>query len=280
MVLDKKDVDEIVYLFFTGYPISSMVGLKEVTEQCIRDTLRKAIIHFERFEEFRINYDDYVPEVIEIDEIYLNVQGSREFYGWVAYDPKKKFIITFELGKRDEETLERLFKRLQKYRGKTKLVLVDGLKNYETMIRKYLVKTRYHPFVGVLNKSKYSKKLNGFVTYGMFGKSRKQVEEVIQELGLGTKISTALIECLNKLLRDGSPYLTRRSARKGRGLKWIEYSLKGIRFFRNWCKPHWSLSFRSSKNWIKWKITPLMEMNILEKPLTIKRILQTRIIPH
>ena len=73
MKLDKKDVDEIVYLFFHGFPISDMPELKGVTEQCIRDTLSKAIAHFERFEEFKINYGDYIPEVIEIDEIYLNV---------------------------------------------------------------------------------------------------------------------------------------------------------------------------------------------------------------
>ena len=53
MKLSKKDVDEIVYLFFHGFPISDMVGLKGVTEQCIRDTLSRAIMHFERFEEFK-----------------------------------------------------------------------------------------------------------------------------------------------------------------------------------------------------------------------------------
>ena len=74
----------------------------------------------------------------EIDEIYLNVQGSKEFYGWIAYDPKNKFIIHVELGKRDEETLKNLFSRLKRYRGKTKLVLVDALRSYENLIKKYL----------------------------------------------------------------------------------------------------------------------------------------------
>lgn len=279
MKLDKKDVDEIIYLFFHGFPISDMPELKGVTEQCIRDTLSKAIVHFERFEEFKINYDDYIPEIIEIDEIYLNVQGSREFYGWVAYDPKNKFIIHVEIGKRDEETLKNLFFRLKKYRGKTKLVLVDALRSYENLIKKYLSKNGHFPSVGVINKSKYMKQQQGFLTYGLFGVGRTSIEELMQEYGIGNKISTALIECLNKLIRDDSPYLKRRSARKGRGLKWILKSLKGIRFFRNWCKAHWRLSFRSSKNWLKIKITPLMEIGITDHILSIREILSTKI-PH
>jgi IS1 family transposase len=279
MKLDKKDVDEVIYLFFHGFPVSEMPNLKGVTEQCIRDTLSKAIIHFERFEEFKINYDGYIPEIIEIDEIYLNVQGSKEFYGWIAYDPKNKFIIHAELGKRDEETLRNLFSRLKKYRGKTKLVLVDGLKSYKHLIMKYLGKNGHPPKVGVLNKSKYMKEQQGFLTYGLFGVGRTGIEELIQKYGIGNKISTALIECLNKLIRDNSPYLKRRSARKGRGLRWILKSLKGIRFFRNFCKPHWALSFRSSKNWLKIKITPLMEIDIADHILSIREILSCKI-PH
>ena len=277
MKLDKKDVDEIIYLFFHGFPIADMVDLKGVTEQCIRDTLRKTIVHFERFESFKINYDDYIPEIIEIDELYLNVQGSKEFYGWIAYDPKNKFIIAVILGKRDEETLEKLFKRLKKYRGKTKLILVDGLKSYKHLIMRHLAKNGHPPKVGVLNKSKYMKEQQGFLTYGLFGVGRTKIELLIQQYGIGTKISTALIECLNKLIRDDSPYLKRRSARKGRGLQWIQRSLNGIRFFRNWCKAHWALSFRSSKNWLKWKITPLMEIGKADHVFSIREIMSTRI---
>ena len=123
------------------------------------------------------------------------------------------------------------------------------------------------------------KEQQGFLTYGLFGVGRTSIEELMQEHGIGNKISTALIECLNKLIRDDSPYLKRRSARKGRGLKWILKSIKGIRFFRNFCKAHWALSFRSSKNWLNLKITPLMEIGIVDHILSIREILSTKI-PH
>jgi len=273
MRINDKDLYEMIYLFFTGYPISQMVGLKNYSESTIRLNLSKCIEHFEKFEEYKINDEDYIPEVVEVDEIYLKIQGSKEFYGWIAYDPKNKFFIALQVGKRDEETLEKLFKRLSKYRGKVKLVMIDGYKNYKKLVRKYLGKTRFKPLTGVINKSKWSKKLNGFVTYGYFGKSRKEVEKLVKEYCLGNKISTALIESFNQKIRDSLAYMTRRSARIPRLLEWAERALRGLRFYRNYIKPSLPLSFKSSKNWIQWAITPAMEVGLIQKPLTIEEVL-------
>jgi IS1 family transposase len=273
MRIEDKDLYEMVYLFFHGFPISDMVGLKGYSEATVRDSLSKCIEHFAKFEQFRINYDDYIPEVVEVDEIYIKIQGHREFFGWIAYDPVNKFIIYIQIGKRNEETLEKLFKRLKPYRGKVKLVMVDGYKNYETLIKKYLAKNGHMPTTGVINKSKYKKELNGFLTYGYFGKSRNQVEQLIKQYGLGNKISTALIETMNQKIRDSLAYMTRRSYRIPRLLEWAEKALKGLRFFRNYIRPSLPLSFKSSKNWIKWPITPAMEIGLTENPLTIEEVL-------
>ncbi|RLF38615.1 MAG: hypothetical protein DRN12_08150 [Thermoplasmata archaeon] len=74
---------------------------------------------------------DYLPEVIEIDEIYVKLQGEKKFYGWLAYDPRNKFIVDFVVGKRDDDTLEELFEKLKRFRGRVKLVLIDGYQGYE-----------------------------------------------------------------------------------------------------------------------------------------------------
>jgi|TARA_Y100000310_G_C20557232_1_gene751189 IS1 family transposase len=273
MRIDDKDLYEMVYLFFTGYPISEMVGLKGYSESTIRDNLLKCIEHFGKFEQFRINYDEYVPEVVEVDEIYLRIQGHREFYGWVAYDPVNKFVIDVEVGKRNEETLEKLFKRLSTYRGKVKLAMVDGYRNYKKLIKKYLARNGHMPTTGVINKSKYVPKLEGFLTYAYFGKSRKDAEQLVKHYGIGHKISTAMIENLNQKIRDSLAYMRRRSARMPRLLEWGERALRGLRIFRNYTQPSLPLSFKSSKNWIKWPITPAMEVGLTEKPLTIEEIL-------
>lgn len=273
MRISDKDLYDYVYLFFTGYPMSNMVGLRKHSESTIRLNLSKCIEHFEKFEKYNINDEDYVPEIIEVDEIYIKIQGSREFFGWIAYDPKNKFFIALEIGKRNEETLEKLFKRLKRYRGKVKLVLVDGCKMFEGVIKRFLAKNGHMPTTGVLNKSKWSKKLNGFVTYGYFGKSRKEVEKLVKKYGIGNKISTALIESFNQKIRDSLAYMTRRSARIPRLLEWAKKALRGLRFFRNYIKPSLPLSFKSSKNWIQWPITPAMEVGLTNKLLTIQEVL-------
>lgn len=277
MRINDKDAYEIIYLFCTGYPISQMAHMKKYAESNVRSFLKKTVKQFHKFESYKMLESGYTPEVIEIDEIWVNMQGEKVFFGWIAYDPKNKIIIDFILGKRDKETLEKLFKRLQIYRTKVKLCLIDGYKGYEDLIRKYLGRTRNKPLTGVINKSKWCKKTNGFLTYGLFGKSRKDVEDTIKELGIGNKITTALIERINRDIRDCSSYLKRRTPRLARLKEWVEISLKGIKFFHNETKAHGTLSFKSSKNWISIPITPFMEAGILDHIIDIEDFLFT---PH
>lgn len=277
MRINDRDAYEIIYLFCTGYPISQMAHMKGYAESNVRNFLKKTVKQFHKFESYKFLESSYTPEVIEVDEIWVNIQGEEVFFGWIAYDPKNKVIIDFILGKRDKETLEKLFKKLSVYRTKIKLCLIDGYKGYEDLIRKYLGRTRNKPLTGVINKSKWSKKTNSFVTYGLFGKSRKNVEDIIKELGLGEKITTALIERINRDLRDCSAYLKRRTPRLARLREWVDISLKGIKFFHNATKAHGTLSFKSSKNWISIPITPFMEAGILDYIVDIKEFLFT---PH
>lgn len=90
------------------------------------------------------------------------------------------------------------------------------------------------------------------------------------------KISTALIECLNSQIRDNTNGMRRRSKRKFRGLNWAEIGISGFRFLHNFLKAHWSLSVRSSKNWIKIPATPAMIAGILPIQPSIEAILRVR----
>ena len=99
---------------------------------------------------------------------------------------------------------------------------------------------------------------------------------MIKDFGLGEKITTALIEMLNRNIRDCSAYLKRRIHRLVRLKEWIDISLKGIKFFHNATKAHGTLSFKSSKNWIKKPITPFMKAGILDEIIDIKEFLFTQ----
>jgi len=109
----------------------------------------------------------------------------------LAYDPRNKFIIDFVVGKRDDDTLEEFFKKLKRFRGRVNLVLIDGYQGYEKFISKYLGMKGKKPITGVINKNRFNHKTGKFYTYGLFGVSGKKVDEMIQEIGVGTTISTA-----------------------------------------------------------------------------------------
>ena len=260
--LSNDQILQIVYLFLTGYSIGKMPPMFEVTDYTIRSILKEVLLQFQKFKRFVMIPADYIPEVIEIDEIYVKLQGKKKFYGWLAYDPKNKFIIDFVIGKRNDDTLEKLFIKLKRFRGKVKLVLIDGYQGYEKFISSYLGIKRKKPVTGVINKSRYNKKTGRFYTYGLFGKSGKTVDKIIQELGIGTTITTALIENLNSFIRDNVQYMKRRSKGLSRVFDWMVDIFVGYFFFHNFVKPHWGLSKRSSKNWIEIGVTPAMACGI------------------
>lgn len=271
--LSDSEILRVVYLFLTGYPLSNMPPVFDVTENTLRDVLKKVFLQFQKFKDFTMAPAGYIPEVIEIDEIYIKMQGKKQFYGWLAYDPKNKFVIDFVIGKRDDETLEKLFKKLKRFRGKIKLVLIDGYQGYEKFIRKYLGIKAKKPVTGVINKSKFDSKTGGFYTYGLFGVSGETVDKMIQELGIGETISTALIENLNSFICDDVQYMVRRSKRLARVFDWIVEILSGYFFFRNFAKAHWNLSKRSSKNWITDGVTPAMACGITFTHFSLYEIL-------
>ena len=264
---------QIVYLFLTGYSIGKMPPMFEVTDYTIRSILKEVLLQFEKFKRYAMIPTDYVPEVIEIDEIYVKLQGKKQFYGWLAYDPKNKYVIDFVIGKRDDETLEELFIKIKRFRGKVKLVLIDGYQGYEKFISSYLGIKRMKPLTGVINKNRFNRKTGRFYTYGLFGESGKKIDELIQELDIGTTITTALIENLNSFIRDNVQYMKRKSKGLSRVFDWMVDIFAGYLFFHNFIKPHWSLSKRSSKNWIKKGVTPSMACGITFTQFSIYEIL-------
>ena len=273
--MSRETIVTIVYLFLTGYPISNMPPLVHVTERSIRNLLEDVITRFKKYEALIVTPSDYIPKIIEIDEIYIKIQGNREFYGWLAYDAENKYLIDFVTGKRDDDTLEKVFKKLNKYKGKTELVLIDAYKGYEKFIERYLADGGKKPLTGVINKSQYTK-TEGFVTYALFRQSKQSVEDRMASLGPGRKITTALIECLNSQIRDLCSCMKRRSKRIPRLLSWGEKAISGFKFMHNFLKAHLTLSEKSSKNWITVPVTPCMNAGICNHQISLIEILNFR----
>jgi len=272
---------KIVYLFLTGYPMEPMVPFFHLTEKTIRSILNDAIMHFSQIQDLKPKPEDYAPRVIMIDEIHVKLKGKQGFYGWLAYDPENRYIIAFQLGARDDETLEKLFRKLRNYRKKIELVVIDGYQGYEEMIKKHLSGKGKHqrPTVGVINKSRYDEKSNKFYAHVLWGENPRKAERLMRKFGVGTEITTALIERINGFVRDALAYMRRRTRRMAGSLEWVEKALTGITIFHNCVKAHWALSVRTSENWIKKSVTPAMRIGITEKQMSLRELLGYRILP-
>lgn len=72
-----------------------------------------------------------------------------------------------------------MLKKLKRFRGKVRLVLIDGYQGYEKFIGRYIGKKRNKPITDVINKNRFNRKTGRFYTYGLFGKSGKIVDKVI-----------------------------------------------------------------------------------------------------
>jgi hypothetical protein len=56
-----------------------MPPLVHVTERSIMNLLEEVITRFKKYEALIVAPSDYIPKIIEIDEIYIKIQGNREF---------------------------------------------------------------------------------------------------------------------------------------------------------------------------------------------------------
>ena len=75
----------MVYLFLTGYLISNMPPLFDATECTIRGMLKRVILQFQKFKDYTLIPSSYIPGVIEMDEIYVKLQGERYSSKTVIY---------------------------------------------------------------------------------------------------------------------------------------------------------------------------------------------------
>jgi hypothetical protein len=62
--MSRETIIRIVYLFLTGYPISNMPPLFQVTERSIRNLLEEVIKRFKGYAELIVAPSDYIPKII------------------------------------------------------------------------------------------------------------------------------------------------------------------------------------------------------------------------
>jgi hypothetical protein len=99
--------------------------------------------------------------------------------------------------------------------------------------------------VGVVHKVRDAAgKLRRVQTRALFGR-RPQIQQRVQELGIGQEINTAHVERLNGPLRGQQARRQRRTRHGSREEKWLQWSLWLWRDLDNWVRVHGSLGGRT-----------------------------------
>ncbi len=271
--ISSEKVHRMLRLYIRGCPVPIISEQVNITQNTVRKIVKESVSYFVKFDTFLRIQSNYCPKVLEIDEIYVYIQGLRRFYAWIAFDPVNRFVLGFKPGGRNKETLVRLFEEIYIYLKEIDLVLVDNYQGYRRCILDFLVKKWAPPITGVVHKSD---KNRGYRTYEMFGRSKKTVEKKVKKYGLGKKINASHIEALNTAIRDFTNGMRRRSRRKARSLKWIGTAPNGFMFYHNYIRPHNALNKKTSDNWIKTPVTPAMAAEITNRPLQIRDALRWR----
>jgi len=62
--LSDDQILQVVYLFLTGYSISHMPPMFDITEYAIRNILKEVFLQFQKFKKYVMVPVDYSPEVI------------------------------------------------------------------------------------------------------------------------------------------------------------------------------------------------------------------------
>lgn len=150
--------------------------------------------------------------------------------------------------------------------GGTPLITTDGFKFYAPAIR--------HVFGPGCVLAQVIKKIkrNRVVRVGtkLIVGTEWRLADALRESENSTKLNTAFIERLNLTIRQGCPYLRRRSPCHARKKKTLDDHLEIFRCFDNFARPHCALRFGTVTR------TPAMQAGLAKKQLSFRDIFSAR----
>jgi hypothetical protein len=118
--------------------------------------------------------------------------------------------------------------------------------------------------VGVVKKKRDAQgNLLKVTTQALFGK-KKDIEKLIQKLGVGQKINTSHVERLNGTIRGHQARLIRRTRAGSHREELLQYSIWLWRDLYNWTKAHYSL----------WGKTPAMALRLTEESWSVMQYIR------
>lgn len=266
MRLPVEKIIRIVELLVEGVGVRAIERLVDVHRDTVLNVVELA--GNRSLEIFNHHVLGISVNAIQVDELYAFV-GKKERnclpyevelgdqYTYLAIDPITKLVLSYHIGKRDEENTNTFIRDLSLRVNTNKKfdITSDGFVHYSNVIaEKFYANAAYAQLIKNFHLLKIAKarneRINFIQCYNVFGKRENQ------------SISTSYIERLNLTVRTFNRRFTRRGIGYSKKLSNLRHSVALFVAHYNFCRIHSTL-----------RTTPAVTAGICDKPLTIMELL-------
>ena len=262
--------DEVAALSVEGVSKSAISRVKGPAWNTVDRWLEKAAGCCRRFNDATITGPE-MPK-IQADEI-RTIAGGKDDVIWIfaTLDVASRLWPSTVVGRRSYRNTHALFKdtsRRMRHVG-FPLIVTDGFDDYEKVVRRLFGIACVY---GQVLKTRRNDRVIRVDSRPIIG-ARWRFDEALVESEDSSTLNTSFIERLNLTIRQGTAYLTRRSACHARSRKRLEEQIEILRFHYNFARPHRALKFGSETR------TPAMQARLMTKRLTFRDVFSSNSVP-
>ena len=264
----RSKFDQAAYMSVEGVSKSAISRIQSIGWNTVHRWLEKASASCLKFNSGKREPLDL--RELQADEIRSIASGKKTpVWIFAALDVWSRYWPATVVGKRNSENTQKLFRivLVQTNPQCVPYVATDGYDLYESAARRCFGKCLYAHVVKTRRRDRIvkveRKKIIG---------SELQFEKALLESEDSEKLNTSFIERLNLTIRQGTAYLTRRTACYARFQEFLKKQLEILRCHYNFLRPHRSLKFGSVTR------TPAMQAGLAERRYSFRDVFTFRLL--
>lgn len=259
----RSTFDEVAALSVEGVSKSAISRVKQIGWNTVDRWLERAAAYCKEFNDKTITGLE-IPE-LQADEI-RTFAASKDDVVWIfaTLDVSSRLWPSTVVGRRSYRNAYALFKdTLRRMRDVClPLIVTDGFDYYEKVVRRLFGLVCLY---GQVIKTRRNDRVIRVERRQLIGAPWRFDNALIESEDSAT-LNTSFIERLNLTIRQGTAYLTRRSACHARSRERLEEQLEILRFHYNFARPHRALKFGTETR------TPAMQAGLTNRRLSFRDV--------
>jgi transposase-like protein/IS1 family transposase len=261
--------DQVASLSVEGLNKSAIARVERIGWNTVDRWLEKASDCGRRFNDKEIT--GFGAAEFQADEIRTITQGKQQpTWIFAAIEVCSRLWTATVVGRRSYHNALALFRdTAERANYEDILIATDGFEFYERVIWQVFGPACIY---GQVIKTRRKNQIVKVERRAVIG-TETRLEERLQRSEDSSTLNTSFIERLNLTIRQGSAYLCRRTICHARWRERLEGHLELLRCYYNFVRPHRALKFGQDMR------TPAMHAGITRKPLTLRQVFRSRMVP-